>query len=145
MLSKTGPLDGPLTKVETCNNFFGGNLGVEAEFKLSKKFILDLKGQCALGTTLESVKVGGVSVGGNNNSSHNNRFSVVPEASANLGYQITDWWRVSIGYDFLYWTKVVRAGDQKDLALTTPPPGGAGRNPSDFWAQGVNFGMEFRF
>ncbi len=80
---------------------------------------------------------------------------MVPEISLNLGYNITPRLRALVGYTFLYWTNVGRPGDQIDLLLNPSqfPPGtlsGAPRpafnyNDSDFWAQGLNFGAEYRF
>jgi hypothetical protein len=94
------------------------------------------------------------------------RFAVVPEVGFTLGYQLTDRVRVSAGYTFLYLSNVVRPGDQIDPVLDprripnfvhlnpaeAPHPGFV--NPArplfafretDFWAQGVNFSLEFRF
>jgi large repetitive protein len=51
------------------------------------------------------------------------RFSVVPEVGVNLGYAITPGVRVSIGYTFMFWTQVVRPGDQIDLRVNTTQPG----------------------
>jgi hypothetical protein len=88
-------------------------------------------------------------------------FAVVPELGANLGYQITP--RVSIfaGYTFLYVNSVVRPGNQIDRTLNatqttaftenpSPTPEGPARptfkfKTSDFWAQGLNVGLAFRF
>src|SRR5204862_492234 len=61
------------------------------------------------------------------------RFAVLPEASINLGYQVTPWLRATAGYTFLYCSNVVRPGDQVNLAvnptqlpsnLTAPAPSG---------------------
>jgi hypothetical protein len=88
------------------------------------------------------------------------RFSVVPEIGVNLGYQLTDHLRAYVGYNFLYWTNVVRPGAQIDRVLDVtlipnfPVPGAVptGQNrpmvpfkENDFWAQGINFGLEFRW
>ena len=87
------------------------------------------------------------------------RFSVVPELGLNLGYQVTDHLRLVVGYSFLYWSSVVRPGGQSDRNLdvtnipnfiSTALPTGQGRpapllQTTDFWAQGINFGLQFRF
>ena len=73
---------------------------------------------------------------------------------------------MTIGYDFLYWSSVVRPGDQivpeASAGAKTPPPFGQvptfpgfgpGAAPvppvpyqtSSFWAQGLNFGIGLRF
>jgi hypothetical protein len=95
------------------------------------------------------------------NSGHftGSHFAVVPEVGVNVGYQLTEHLRAFVGYSFLYCSNVVRPGDQIDrgvnptqLPLTTATPlftGTARPAPvlrdTDFWAQGVNFGMEFRY
>lgn len=90
---------------------------------------------------------------------HRSTFAVVPEVNLNLGVQLTSWMKVQVGYSFLYWNQVVRPGNTVDrvvdqIGIPTSPayvPGAVGSRPtplfnqSDFWAQGVNFGVEFRF
>jgi hypothetical protein len=87
------------------------------------------------------------------------RFAVVPEIGLQLGYQVTDSVRVFVGYSFLYLSNVVRPGDQIDrvLDVTQIPnfafparPTGLARpavpfKGTDFWAQGINFGVEFHY
>lgn len=72
----------------------------------------------------------------------------------NLGYNITDHVRVFVGYDFLYLSNVIRAGDQVNLNVNPNRflgiSGGPANSPfafhtSDYWAQGLNFGLEFRW
>lgn len=72
---------------------------------------------------------------------------------------MTDHLRAYVGYSLLYWSDVVRPGDQIDRGINTtqlPTLGGQGtltgpRRPafsfqdSDFWAQGINFGVQLRF
>jgi hypothetical protein len=86
-------------------------------------------------------------------------FSVVPELTLTASYQFTAWFRVLVGYNLIYWTDVERAANQIDRRIdatqapTSPTfvPGAVGTNPlfpnirSDFWAQGLNLGMEFKF
>ena len=83
------------------------------------------------------------------------RFAVVPEVALKLGYQVTSQLRIHAGYDFLYWSNVVRPGNVIDTGInpTQIPPGpiaGVSRplprlDGSDFWAQGVNLGAVFTF
>ena len=40
------------------------------------------------------------------------------------GYQVTDHFKVTVGYDLLYWTAVVRAADQIAVEPTTGYPYG---------------------
>ena len=86
-------------------------------------------------------------------------FAVVPEAQVQLGYQLTGQLRAFVGYNFLYVSEVVRPGDQIDrvvdirqVPLLTPTPAlVASSRPAvpfhmtDYWAQGVTFGMAFRY
>ena len=87
-------------------------------------------------------------------------FAIVPEININVGYQLTDAFRVFAGYDLLFLSNVLRPGNQIDrtinssetiqsaIAGTGAPPGTRPVVPlagSEFWAQGVNFGLEFRY
>ena len=83
------------------------------------------------------------------------RFSVMPELAATLGYELRPGVRVTAGYTFLYWTNVVRPGDQIDLAVNseflngvdsaTPSRPTFSFHESDYWAQGLNLGLDVRF
>ncbi len=82
------------------------------------------------------------------------RFSAVPEVSAKLGYQIMPNVRAFVGYDFMYWTGVVRPGGAIDTTVNTTQLGGALTgaarplpqfNASDYWVHGVNLGVKAAF
>src|SRR5262249_39329755 len=157
----------------TRNRFYGGQLGTAIEFRRGP-WTLDFRGKVGLGLTHQTVDISGVTVltrpGGAqqffsgglltapSNIGHYNRdrFSVVPELGVTLGYQVTDHWKIFAGYNFLYWTNVVRPGGQIDrnintnivpsLALTAGQRGN-GTGPlvpapqlhdTDFWAHGVS-------
>jgi len=87
-------------------------------------------------------------------------FAAVPEATANVGYEFCPHARVFVGYTFLYASDVVRPGDQIDHTINPtrtavavsegitpvgPLRPGSDLRGSDFWAQGVNAGLEFHF
>ena len=91
-----------------------------------------------------------------------NKFAVLPELGLNVGYQVTPHMRVFVGYNFLYLSNVLRASDAIDPVLDAaripnfPLPGNpapiAGFNrpapaihTSDFWAQGISFGLQFNW
>jgi hypothetical protein len=82
--------------------------------------------------------------------------SFVPELGVKVCYQITSGVRVNLGYNFLYWDNVVRAGQQIDTQINSnllPPPissAGPARPAPQFentniWVQGINLGVELRF
>ncbi len=87
------------------------------------------------------------------------QFTVVPELGINLAYDVTERLRVRVGYSFLYCSSVARPGQQIDFTLNpglvpTDATYGTAANParpgptgsrSDFWAQTVNLGFEFRY
>ncbi len=86
-------------------------------------------------------------------------FSVVPEVEVKVGCQVTATMRVLVGYNVLYWTDVARPGNQIDQTVDARQiptsivftPGFAGTVPavpfrkSDYWAQGISFGLELAF
>jgi hypothetical protein len=96
------------------------------------------------------------------NSGHFSRnvFAVVPEADFKIGYNITRNIQGFVGYSFLYLNDVLRPGTTIDhsLNLTQVPIAAGFPNTlvgpsapnfsftrSDFWAQGINFGVQFKF
>src|SRR5262245_59256062 len=89
-----------------------------------------------------------------------NDFAYVSEFGVKLGFELNDHWRIYAGYNILYLSNVVRAGDQIDRVVNfnmAPEPGNL--NPgivqparpavlfrqSDFWAQGGQFGLEYHW
>jgi len=166
-----------LDSFQTRNQFYGGQVGLRGTYALGN-FSLSASGKVALGDNHESLNILGTSTlfpaGGasitvptgqfaqpsNIGRRTRDEFAVIPEAQLNVGYQATRAVRVFVGYDFLYWSNVVRPGSQVDLIVnnatnaTNPGfiPGTTQANyprplfnRSDFWAQGVNFGVEFRY
>ena len=88
-------------------------------------------------------------------------FTALPSLELKLGYDITQRIRAFAAYDVLYWNKVVQPGNQIDHTVNLSQnavldPNGVGKlvgpaqpaplsNQSNFWAQGINFGLEFRY
>lgn len=161
----------------TDNDFYGGQVGGVAQFRRGRS-TLDVRASVALGVTQQELAIDGsttltlpgnavtvVAPGGllalNSNIGRYSRdeFSVVPEVGVNLGYQVTDHWKAFVGYNFLYWTNVLRPADQIDTVLdasripfflpnaavpTTNRPAVPFRD-SDFWAHGITAGVEYRW
>ena len=82
------------------------------------------------------------------------QFSMVPELGLTLGYDLTCHLRATVGYSFIYWSNVSRPGDQIDLNVSPsqfPPTTQTATMPAfvqhttDFWAQGINVGLDYRF
>src|SRR5262249_10230681 len=86
-------------------------------------------------------------------------LTFAPEGSINVGFAFTPWLRAYAGYTFLYIQDVSRAGNAIDRVINiTQVPTAVGPGPlvgparpafnfheTDFWAQGLNFGFEFRY
>jgi hypothetical protein len=162
----------------THNQFYGGQVGVNGQLRRGR-FLVDVTGKLALGFNHETVDIFGSQfarqptgqtlafLGGllatptNIGTYSRDRFGVVPELGVKLGYQLTDQVRLTVGYTFLYWSNVVRPGDQIDRVVDAnqvpnfanpplPPVVGPSHplftfRETDFWAQGVNFGVEINY
>lgn len=85
-----------------------------------------------------------------------NELGVVPEFGATLGYQLTERLKVNFGYTSIYWSNVLRPGDQIDNTVNTnllPPaiPGNAYMGQPfavkevDYWIHGFTAGIEYRW
>jgi len=86
-----------------------------------------------------------------------NDFGIVPELGATLGYQVTQNLRLTAGYSFIYWSNVVRPGDQIDTTVNPNlmPPENPQETaflnprfafqPTDYWIQGLSLGGEYRW
>jgi hypothetical protein len=163
-------------RFHTYNYFYGGQLGTRLTWNFGN-LDLTMTAKVALGQNQEVIDVEGTSSlftpgaktvtvpGGilaqptNIGRTYRTDFSLAPEGTFNLGYQITPWLRAQVGYTFLYWTNVVRPGTQIDRTvnptqvptdasfgtLTGPARPVLTPQLSDFSAQGINLGLEFRF
>jgi hypothetical protein len=87
-------------------------------------------------------------------------FAVVPEGGLTAGLQLTSHLRAFVGYTFLYCSDVVRPGDQINRTINptqlptsrffTFAPANPAQpaplfNTTDYWAQGINFGVAFTY
>ena len=161
---------------ETRNNFYGGQIGARMEWWRGN-FFVNVLGVVALGDTQQEVLVNGVTTftsptgavirepGGllaqatNIGSRSRDELSFVPEVNFNVGYQFTSHWSAYVGYSFLYWSSVVRPGNQIDIGVNpTQIPSASGQgtligparpaplfNATNFWAQGINVGLQYRW
>lgn len=158
----------------TGNQFYGGQIGLRHEQRRGRWFA-NLRGLLGLGATHQTISIDGrqVLIDRQNNVSTfqggllalpsnmgrytRDNFAFVPEIGLNFGMYLTPRLRAYLGYTFIYWSNVARAGDQVDLALDVnqipnfnigpvpPAPQARPRVPfdqTDYWLQGINFGME---
>jgi len=156
----------------TSNLFNGGQIGLMGEYRIGR-WSIDARNSLALGGTEQYVNVSGsttaaapgilptTSQGGllalsSNIGPHTRSMvSFVEEVGVNLGYQFTNHIRGFVGYNFLFWSSVVQPGQQINTVVNPnliPPviPGGPSRPSfsfvgSDFWAQGIQFGIDVRW
>jgi hypothetical protein len=156
---------------EARNEFHGLDLGV-AGHMANGPWRFDWLAKIAVGGTFTNISVNGstvTNIGGvtttgpggllalptNMGNFSDQRFSVVPELNARIGYQFSPQLRAVVGYNFIYWTGVVRPGGVIDTTVnpTQLPPGplvGTARpapraDTSDFWAHGVSVGLAYNF
>jgi hypothetical protein len=83
-------------------------------------------------------------------------FAMIPELGATVGYQLTERLKLNVGYTFLYWSNLIRPGDQIDTTVNPnlfPPviPSNTFLGPAfeiretDYWVQGFSIGGEYRW
>lgn len=158
-------------RFHTRNAFFGGQIGVDGEYRFAARWSLGSTVKVAFGSMNEAVQINGYTQfsgpnvvpvtrpGGmlalNSNIGLHQRqtFAVVPEVQLKLRYQLNDNWSVFAGYNLLVLSNVVRPGQQIDTTLDPAQfpdmagNGAAGTRPAvllhngSFVAQGVNVGL----
>jgi hypothetical protein len=101
-----------------------------------------------------------LAVPGNIGTYSQRKFAVVPEIGFNVGMQVTPRLRAFVGYNFLYINSILRPGQEIDstidvtripnfpvagvaaLPITRPTPQ---LKDTDFFVQGVSFGLQWRW
>jgi hypothetical protein len=154
------------------NDFQGGELGISTK-KQYCRWSVEMLAKFALGNTRSTVDIYGETVttlqpnppstsrGGllamptNMTRVTENNFTVIPELGLTLGYDLTERMKVSLGYTFVYWSRVARPSDQIDTNVNTSQafsqpltgiPAPLFRyTPSDYWVQGLTLGLDYRF
>ena len=159
---------------KTKNQFYGAGLGVRGRYNYGP-FFAEGTAKVALGVSHETLSITGTYVDygalfassqgsygifampANEGRTSANNFAVVPEVQIKLGYNLTPSIKLTVGYDFLYDSNVIRPGDQ----ITRDIPKGQtfqqdGTSPSttsparlfrttDFFAHGLSAGVGFTF
>lgn len=166
-------------RFRTENHFHGGQIGLTGSIQRGR-WSLDGRSSIAFGTVFQSAEISGAQMltfpdgsvqmaqggllavpGANIGRWTQDRFAVVPEVSANIGYQVTNRLKVFVGYNFMYLSSAVRPGDVIDQSLDAARvpnllPPGAGTpvvpvrpmpvmNTSGYFVQGINFGLVYKW
>ena len=155
------------------NEFNGFELGFKGQFR-RERWSMDLLMKLGLGDMHSVVGIGGrtttttptsaiptASLGGllaqptNMGQYEQDQFAVVPELGMRVHYDLTPRMEASVGYTMLYVSKVVRAAEQVDPSINDTQFGGGTLTglarpafnlmTNDFWAQGIDVGLQYRF
>jgi hypothetical protein len=159
-------------RFQASNNFHGGQVGVVGRL-IGETFWLGLGASVALGVNDREVDIAGtttvrapgaapvtrsgglLALGTNSGHFEDTAFTVVPEVTLKAGVFLTESLSLFVGYNFLYWSSVYRAGEQIDPVVNPSqiPPGtlvGPARpafpgRESGFWVHGVSAGAALRW
>jgi hypothetical protein len=156
---------------ESENEFNGGEIGfsyqtqrcrwsMEALMKLaigSTDTLVSVSGETTTraGTATDTTPGGLLAQPSNIGQYENDDLTIMPELGVTFGYDITCRLKATFGYTFIYWSQVARSSEQIDFDIN-PTQFDDGEldglaRPSfpfcmnDFWAQGMNFGLEYKF
>lgn len=156
------------------NRFHGLDLGLRGTYAWTDRLSLNLLGKVAVGNMHRTVTIrgqqvttvapdppvtasGGVYALDSNIGKHTrNDWTVLPEAAANLTYQLRSNIHLRLGYSLLYLTKAARADNQIDFFVNPDlfPPANPAATPqrphfqirnADFWVQTLNLGLDVTF
>lgn len=150
------------------NGFYGGQLGLRGHY-LWNRWWFDFRGTAALGGDEQRVSTFGDSLvatpvsrvetpGGltvlpsNTGTFERTVLNAVYELDLDIGFRLSDHWKIFAGYTLFLWTSPIRSGDQVEIAINpsqitgplvgTPQPGIPFKE-DHFWAQGLNAGLAF--
>lgn len=153
-------------------DFYGAQVGLRARYQ-SGGLGVDLTGKVALGVSQERAHIDGATFVGDLAAApgglravpsimgrhSRSEFAVAPEVGLNVLYAVTPNVSLSVGYNFLYLSNVVRALDQLPPAVdtrqvpssgifgqtTAEPPLRFEQRSTDFWAHGITAGLALSF
>jgi hypothetical protein len=159
----------------TYNRFYGGQVGAESEVRFGS-VVLTTALKLALGKTQQTVKIAGDSVAfepptqtltidptrgflaqpTNIGRYRKSDLGFIPEVTVTVAWDFNTYIRAWVGYNFLWWSDIVRPGDQIDPWINLQPIGsppflGVPFRPTvpftstDFWAQGLTFGLQVSY
>lgn len=169
-------------RFSTSNDFYGVRLGTRIGSTIDR-FSIDATLAVALGATVQQLAVAGngtffgslatqstspygvFAQQSNIGTFGRAPFTAIPELNLRLAYAVTSWFDVNLGYNLMYWSNVIRPGDQINRTINTnagtqrqdfftglqgdiPPMGGQPSrrfNQTSLLAQGLSIGATFRF
>jgi hypothetical protein len=163
-------VDGPFTgttfditdRFSTQNEFHGGMLGFRS-IRSRGCVSLDSTFKASLGSVRQQVAIAGQTLindtpfeGGllaqpsNIGVYERNRLLFVPELTVNLRYHINPCLSMHLGYNLIWMSQVVTAGEQIDLNVNLSQPVGPAVpqfqfHDENYWLQGINFGVNWDF
>jgi hypothetical protein len=164
--SPTGTFD-MFDSFATDNQFHGVELGMLLQTRRGR-WTMDLLSRVGIGSTSATSTIAGqtsindatpvagalLAQSSNIGTFDTSDFALTPELGLTLGFDLTPRFRLLAGYSMIYWSRVLRAGDQIDREVNpnlippavTPLVGPLRPDQnfvwSDFWAQGVSVGLE---
>ena len=157
-------------RFEAENEFHGGELGVRLEGAAADCFAWELLAKVAVGNTRSRARVSGqttttaagatamtsaglLAQATNSGAFEQDEFSAIWELGITLRRELACGFTGRLGYTLLLWQDVSRVGNQIDTTINPSqiPPGALVGEPrpgfafqtSDFWAHGLNFGLEY--
>jgi hypothetical protein len=156
----------------TYNEFYGAQAGVQVKWCFHN-MCFDIGGKVAVGDNHRTYRVSGFTTiinpagnrfrddfglyaqPSNSGTTTHDTMSLVPEFGFNFTCVVNDHVNLKLGYNLLYFTDVMRAGELLDRNINIQPlmaPGQIGPalpqrrfDETDFWVQWVNLGVEFVF
>ena len=153
------------------NEFNGGVVGLLAQ-GYDGRFTWTMLSKVAFGNTKETLTIRGSStttvpgfgsatsnqgllaLNSNQGVYEQDEFTIVPEVDLSVAYQLTSQLQLSIGYSALFWTHALMAGEAIDTVINPTQIDGAligasrptySIHDTEFWAQGLTFGLQCRF
>lgn len=154
------------------NEFHGGQIGVVGEARRGRWTVTGLA-KLSVGNMRQRVFIDGstvtTAVDGTQNvedqgllalPSNIGRYAtdevaLIPEANLTLAFRVRDWLHLNVGYNAIYWSTVVLAGDQIDRVINESQIGGGPVIPpprpefrfrdSEYWMHGFNFGTTITY
>ncbi len=176
--SDLGPVRGTNTVLDvarTRNCYYGTQVGFSSLFLNSKGWSLEVQTKFGIGSVRQEVQIFGQNTFGdlpventglyagsfNSGRFARNQFAAAGEFGLNAGYNITANCRLTLGYNIVWLSSVVRPSQAFDgtvndspIRFVAEPPSDAdnrrpnfdfGRSTSDFWVQGLNLGLSLSY